>query len=103
MNLNKLMKQAQQMQAGMQKAQEDLAKQTVESSVAGGKVSVTATGAGDVTNISIDPAIIDPEDADFLETVLLQGVQEAITKAKDLSNQEMGKLTGGMNLPNMGL
>lgn len=103
MNLNKLMKQAQQMQAGMQKTQEELAKQTVETSVGGGKVTVVATGAGDVESITIDPAIIDPEDAEFLETLVLQGVQEAIAKGKQLAESEMGKLTGGMNLPGMGL
>ncbi len=103
MNLDKLMKQAQQMQAGMQKTQEDLAKKTVETSVGGGKVTVVATGAGDIQSISIDPAIIDPEDAEFLETLVLQGVQEAIAKGKQLADSEMGKLTGGMKLPGMGM
>jgi len=97
------MKQAQQMQAGMQKTQEDLAKKTVETSVGGGKVTVVATGAGDIQSISIDPAIIDPEDAEFLETLVLQGVQEAIAKGKQLADSEMGKLTGGMKLPGMGM
>jgi len=62
MDLNKLMQQAQQMQAGMQKAQEELADKTVDVSVGGGKVKVTATGAGDVASIKIDPAVIDPDD-----------------------------------------
>jgi len=91
------------MQAGMQKTQEGLAKKTVETSVGGGKVTVVATGAGDIQSISIDPAIIDPEDAEFLETLVLQGVQEAIAKGKQLADSEMGKLTGGMKLPGMGM
>ena len=103
MNINKLMKQAQQMQAGMQKAQEDLAQQTVETAVGGGKVTVVATGAGEVQSIKIDPSIIDPEDAEFLETLVLQGVQEAITKGKQLAESEMGKLTGGMNIPGLNM
>ncbi|PQJ29896.1 YbaB/EbfC family nucleoid-associated protein [Rubritalea profundi] len=101
MDINKLMKQAQQMQAGMQKAQEELATQTVEASVGGGKVVVVATGAGDVQDIKIDPSIIDPDDAEFLQELVLKGVQEAITKGKDMASGEMSKLTGGMNIPGL--
>jgi len=101
MDLNKLMQQAQQMQAGMAKAQEELAEKTVEASVGGGKVVVTATGAGDVQSIKIDPSVIDPEDTEFLEELVLKGVQEAITKGKDMAAGEMGKLTGGMNIPGL--
>jgi len=101
MDLNKLMQQAQQMQAGMAKAQEELAEKTVEASVGGGKVVVIATGAGDVQSIKIDPSVIDPEDAEFLEELVLKGVQEAVTKGKDMAAGEMGKLTGGMNIPGL--
>ena len=101
MDINKLMQQAQQMQAGMQKAQEDLAGKTVEASVGGGKVIVVATGAGDVQDIKIDPSIIDPDDAEFLQELVLKGVQEAITKGKDMASGEMSKLTGGMNIPGL--
>jgi hypothetical protein len=102
MDINKLMKQAQQMQAGMQKAQEDLAVKTVEASVGGGKVIVVATGAGDVQDIKIDPSIIDPDDAEFLQDLVLKGVQEAITKGKEMASGEMSKLTGGLNIPGLG-
>lgn len=102
MDINKLMKQAQQMQAGMQKAQEDLAGKTVEASVGGGKVIVVATGAGDVQDIKIDPSIIDPDDAEFLQELVLKGVQEAIAKGKDMASGEMSKLTGGLNIPGLG-
>ena len=101
MDINKLMKQAQQMQAGMQKAQEELATQTVEASVGGGKVVVVATGSGDVQDIKIDPSIIDPDDAEFLQELILKGVQEAITKGKDMASGEMSKLTGGMSIPGL--
>jgi len=101
MDINKLMKQAQQMQAGMQKAQEELATQTVEASVGGGKVIVVATGSGDVQDIKIDPSIIDPDDAEFLQELVLKGVQEAITKGKEMASGEMSKLTGGMNIPGL--
>lgn len=101
MNLNKLMKQAQQMQAGMAKAQEELAERTVEASVGSGKVTVVATGAGDVRSIKIDPAIVDTDDVEFLEDLVLKGVQEAIQKGKDMAQGEMSKLTGGLNIPGM--
>jgi DNA-binding YbaB/EbfC family protein len=101
MNLAKLMKQAQQMQAGLAAKQEELATQTVEVTVAGGKVKVAATCAGDVLSIKIDPSVIDPGDAEFLENLILKAVQEAITKGKEKSAAEMKKLTGGLGIPGM--
>ncbi len=101
MNLGKLMKQAQQMQAGMAAAQEALAQRTVEAGVGGGKVTVTATGAGEVTAIRIDPAVVDPADVEFLEQLVLKGVQEALAQAKALAAAEMKKLTGGLDIPGL--
>lgn len=101
MNIQKLMKQAQQMQAGLAAKQEELALQTVESSVGGDKVKVIATCAGDVLSIKIDPSVIDPSDAEFLEDLVLKGVQEALAKGKEKSAQEMKKLTGGLGIPGM--
>ena len=99
MNIQKLMKQAQQMQAGMAAAQEELAQRTVEASVGGGKVTVVATCAGDVQSIKIDKSVVDPEDVDFLQDLVLKGVQEAVNKGKEVAAAEMKKLTGGMGLP----
>ena len=101
MNIQKLMKQAQQMQAGLAAKQEELALETVQASVGGGKVTVTANCAGDVLAIKIDPSVIDPADAEFLEDLVLKGVQEAITMGKEKSAEEMKKLTGGLNIPGM--
>jgi len=101
MNIAKLMKQAQQMQAGLAAKQEELSARIVEASVGGGKVSVTATCAGDVLSIKIDPSVVDASDVEFLEDLVLKGVQEAITKGKDTAAAEMKKLTGGMGLPGM--
>ncbi len=89
------------MQSGLQKKQEELANKTVEASVANGKVVVVATGAGDVTSITIDPSVIDPDDKEFLQDLILSAVQEAITKGKDMAAEEMKKLTGGLNIPGM--
>jgi len=101
MNMQKLMKQAQQMQAGLAAKQEELARREVEVSVGGGKVSVKATCAGDVVSIRIDPAVVDPSDVEFLEDLILKGVQEAIGTGKEQAAAEMKKLTGGLSLPGM--
>ena len=101
MNIAKLMKQAQQMQAGLAAKQEQLATQTVDAAVGGGKVQVTATCAGEVLSIKIDPSLVDPTDVEFLEELVLKGVQEALAKGKELTAAEMKKLTGGLALPGM--
>lgn len=104
MNIQKMMKQAQKMQADLAKAQEELADKTVEVTAGGGKVTVVATGGGDVVSIKIDPSVVDPEDVEMLEDLILSGVKQAITAGKELASDEMGKLTAGMGLPpGMGL
>src|SRR4029077_5321492 len=98
MNLNKLMKQAQKMQAQMAKTQAELAEKTVEVSAGGGKVKVVANGAGDVLSIKIHKTIVDPNDVEFLEDVLLGGVKDAIEKGKAMAQSEMTKITGELGL-----
>ncbi|CAN5216080.1 hypothetical protein BH23VER1_BH23VER1_37550 [soil metagenome] len=99
MNIAKMMKQAQKMQQQMAAAQEALADQTVEATAGGGKVTVTANGAGDILSIKIDPAIVDPEDVEILEDLVLSGIKNASEKAKELAGAELGKVTGGMGMP----
>jgi hypothetical protein len=101
MNIQKLMKQAQQMQAGLAAKQEELAQRTVEASVGGGKVTVVSTCAGDVQSIKIDPSVVDPSDVEFLENLVLKGVQEAVNKGKEQAAAEMQKLTGGLGIPGL--
>jgi len=96
MNLNKLMKQAQKMQEQMAKTQAELESKTVEVSTGGGKVKVTANGAGDVLAIKIDKEVVDPNDVEFLEEMVLSAVQQAVEQGKALAQSEMSKLTGGM-------
>ena len=102
MNIGKMMKQAQQMQAKMQakmqKVQAELAEREVEASAGGGKVTVVATCAGDVQSIKIDPAIVDPEDVEILEDLVLSGVKQAVEAGRKEMEEEMGKVTGGMGL-----
>src|SRR5437762_3091593 len=103
MNLNKLMKQAQKMQEQMAQTQAELAEKTVEVQAGGGKVKVVANGAGDVLSIKIDKEIVDPNDVEFLEEVLLSGVQGAIEQGKALAQSEMTKITGGLGMPGLGM
>ena len=101
MNIQKLMKQAQQMQAGLASKQAELATREVNVSVGGDKVKVRATCTGDILEIKIDPAVIDPTDAEFLEELVLKGVQDAIALGKAQAAAEMGKLTGGLGIPGL--
>jgi len=101
MNLNKLMKQAQQMQAQMAKTQEELQEKTVEIEAAGGKIKVTANGAGEILSIKIDKQIVDPNDVEFLEEAVLSGVQQAIDQGKAIAQSEMKKITGGLGMPGL--
>ena len=98
MNLNKLMKQAQKMQEQMAKTQAELEKKIVEVSTAGGKVRVTANGAGDVIAIKIDKEVVDPNDVEFLEEIVLDGVKQAVEQGKALAQSEMTKITAGLQL-----
>ena len=98
MNLNKLMKQAQKMQEQMAKTQSELESKTVEVSSGGGKVTVTANGAGDVLAIKIDKEVVDPNDVEFLEEMVLSAVQQAVEQGKALAQSEMNKITGGLGL-----
>jgi DNA-binding YbaB/EbfC family protein len=99
MNIQKMMKQAQQMQAKMQEAQEELAQREIEVTAGGGKVTVKATGGGDVISIKISKDVVDPNDVEMLEDLVLTGVQKAIEEGRALMQAEMGKITGGMGLP----
>lgn len=101
MNMNKLMKQAQQMQAKMSKMQEELEEKTVETTAGGGVVKVVVNGKQELLDIKIDPDAVDPEDVEMLEDLILAAVNEGMRKVQDMINQEMGKLTGGMNIPGM--
>jgi len=103
MNIAKMMKEAQRMQERMAEAQVALAGRTIEATTGGGKVKVTATGAGDVTSIKIDPQVVDPTDVEMLEDLVLTAVKQALEDAKKLGNDEIGKLTGGMKIPGLSM
>ena len=98
-DFGKILEQAQQMQARMKQMQSELEKQTVTASAGGGMVTVEADGKGTVTRVKIDPTVADPKDVEMLEDLVLVAVNEAQKKAAELAQGEMGKLTGGLNLP----
>jgi DNA-binding YbaB/EbfC family protein len=99
MNLQKMMAQMQQMQSDMAKTQGELASKSVEASVGGGRVTVTASGAQEITSIKIAKEVVDPNDVDMLQDLVLSAVQQALAKSKELAAGEMGKLTQGLGLP----
>jgi DNA-binding YbaB/EbfC family protein len=100
--LGNLMKQAQMMQEKMQKVQEEAARTTVEASAGGGMVTVTANGRMEVLSIKIEKEAVDPNDVEMLQDLVAAAVNEALRKAQDMMNEEMGKVTGGLGLPGMG-
>lgn len=102
-DMNALLQQAQQMQTQMAKAQEELANETVEASAGGGLVTVKATGAGDITEIKIDPRAIDPEDPELLEDMVLAAVNEATRSAQALAQSKLGGMMGGLGGLGLGM
>ena len=86
------------MQEQMAKTQAELEKKTVDVSAGGGKVKVTANGAGDVIAIKIDKEVVDPNDVEFLEDLVLDAVKQAVEQGKALAQSEMTKLTGGLGV-----
>jgi len=101
MDMNKLMKQAQQMQSKMNKMQEELEKKTIESTAGGGAVKVVVNGKQELVDLQIDPDAVDPEDVEMLEDLVLAAVNQGMREIQEMVNKEMGKVTGGMNLPGM--
>jgi DNA-binding YbaB/EbfC family protein len=97
MDMNKMLKQVQEMQEQMARAQEELANETVESSAGGGMVRVKATGAGEIVEVKIAPEAIDPSDPEMLEDLVLAAVNEALRNAQDLMQSKLGGAMGGMS------
>ena len=101
-SIGKLMKQAAQMQQKMEQVQAQLAVRTVEATSGGGAVKVTAKCDGSLAAIKIDPAALNPSDAQLVEDMILTATNQALAQAKEISNAEMGKVTAGMNMPGFG-
>lgn len=95
------MKQAARIQRQMEEVQQQLAERTVEATSGGGAVTATAKCDGTLAGVKIDPAAINPEDAQLLEDMIVTAVNTALAQAKEISNEEMGKVTSGMSLPGL--
>jgi DNA-binding YbaB/EbfC family protein len=99
--MGNMMKQAQKLQARMLKMQEELAEKTVESAVGGGMIKVVANGRQQIVSIRIEKEVVNPDDVDMLQDLILAAVNDALTKSQEMVSSEMGKLTGGLNLPGL--
>ena len=101
MNMQQMMKQARKMQEQLAQTQEKLAQTEVSASAGGGSVKVTATGDLRLTSVTISPDAVDPDDVDMLQDMVLAAVNEALDSAQQLASQQMGAITGGLNIPGL--
>jgi len=99
--IGNIMKQAQQMQKRMEQLQGELENQEIEASSGGGMVTAVVSGKQQVLSLKIDPAAVDPEDVEMLQDLVTAAVNEAIKQSQKIAQDEMGKLTGGVNLPGL--
>ena len=104
MDMNKMLQQVQEMQSEMAKAQEELAKETVEASAGGGMVTVKISGDLVIKEVRIDPAAVDPDDVELLQDMVTAAVNQAVDQAQQLAASKMGAISGGLGglgLPGM--
>ena len=101
MNMQQMMKQARKMQEQLAQTQEKLAQTEVSASAGGGSVKVTATGDLRLTSVTISPDAVDHDDVDMLQDMVLAAVNEALDSAQQLASQQMGAITGGLNIPGL--
>lgn len=100
-NMNSMLKQAQKMQEEMERVQAECEVKTVEAQAGGGAVSVVVTGKKELQSITIKPEAVDPEDVETLQDLIMVAVNEGIKKADDMMAEEMGAITGGINIPGL--
>ena len=101
-DMSNLLKQAQEMQKKMKSTESGLAERIVEGSSGGGVVKVYMNGLQDIQGVKIAAEAVDPDDVDGLEDLVMTAVKQAVEASRELREKEMGKVTGGMNLPGMG-
>jgi len=99
--MGNIMKQAQKLQSQMLKLQEELAERTVDATAGGGMVKAVANGKQQIVSIHIEKEVVDPDDVEMLEDLVLAAVNDALSRAQEMVSSEMGKLTGGMNIPGL--
>ena len=99
--MGNMMKQAQKLQSRIAKMQEELADKTVETTSGGGMVKVSANGKQQIISIQIEKEVVDSDDVEMLEDLILAAVNDALTKSQEMVASEMGKITGGLNIPGL--
>ncbi len=99
--MGNVMKQAQKLQAKMQRLQEEMAEKTIETTSGGGMVKVVASGKQQVVSIQIEKEVVDSDDVEMLQDLILAAVNDALLKSQEMVTQEMSKLTGGLNSPGL--
>ncbi len=99
--LGNIMKQAQQMQARIARVQQELENKEIEATAGGGMVTARANGKQQLLDLKIEKDVVDPEDIEMLQDLVMAAVNEAIKKSQEMLQEEMSKVTGGMNIPGM--
>lgn len=101
LNMNQMMKQAQKMQEQMLKMQEEMEEKKFEATAGGGAVRVVVSGKREVLEIDLKPEVVDPDDIEMLQDLMVAAVNEALRKVEADSANQMGQLTGGLNIPGL--
>ena len=100
-NMNSMIKQAQKMQENMLKMQEEIEKEQFEASAGGGVVTVKMTGKKELTEVSIKPEAVDPDDVEMLQDLIITAVNDVLSKVDSANASKMGAITGGLNIPGL--
>jgi DNA-binding YbaB/EbfC family protein len=100
-NFGNIMKQAKKMQERMMELQEELATKSVEATAGGGMVSVTVNGKFEILSLKVEKEVVNPDDVEMLQDLIVAAVNEGIRKAQEMAASEMGKITGGMQIPGL--
>lgn len=100
-NMGNMMKQVQKMQKQMEKAQEELKDKTVEGTAGGGMVTIKLNGHKEMIGVHIEPEAVDPEDVEMLEDLIVAAMNDALKQVDEMVQNDMGKFTGGMNIPGL--
>lgn len=99
--MNQMMKEVKKMQKQMEKAQEELKNKNVETSAGGGMVTVVANGHKEILSIAINKEVVDPDDIEMLQDLIITAVNDALKQVDQLASNDLGKLTGGLNIPGL--
>lgn len=98
-NMQKMLQQAQQMQADMARVQAELAQMTVEGTAGGGAVTAVVTGQGEIKSVTISKDVVDPDDIEMLQDLVTAAINDGLNRVKDVTQEKMGAVTGGLQIP----